>query len=316
MNQYKKFLGRTDLVKNQVEREKLAEQEATSKRKRSIQEQNRQRFLKYQEQLRSELAARYFSSVQSVGGESFSNTKSLNFDGTDAYLEGATNYALADGESQLNISAWLKLDYTGNGFGYLCSVKPSGGNRTFEVRIQLLNGGVTRVQFYVNTAGNNNRDTRDFGAIAGDGLWHHLMICVDLGRASRQEAKFYLDGEEKTVATAGYFASTTFPSNPSPLVIGHSLGLSDYYDGSIDELALWIGTDLYDDAKVAEIYGGGKGVDLNNLATVPAPTTWFRMGDAATIDGDDITIPDQIGTYDLTSEAMIAADVQEDTPGS
>jgi len=245
-------------------------------------------------------------------GNAFPNTKSLNFDGVDAYLTGGENYTLADGESQLNISAWLKLDYPGNGFGYLCSVSPSG-NRTFEVKIQLSNLGATRVYFYVNNAGNNNRDNRDLGNIAGDGLWHHLMICVDLGRTSRQEAKFYLDGVEQTVDTAGYFASTTFPSQSSPLVIGHRLG-SDFYDGSVDELALWIGTDLYDDAKVAEIYGGGKGVDLNNLATVPAPTTWFRMGDAATIVGDDITIPDQIGSYDLTSEAMVAADVQADVP--
>jgi hypothetical protein len=272
----------------------LLSKKPTSKRKRSIQQQNKQRWLKYQEQLRSELAARYFHSVISAGGESFSNTKSLNFDGTDAYLEGATNYALADGESQLNISAWLKFDARSNGFGYLCSVSPSGGNRTFEVRFQHINDNV-RVYFYVNTAGNNNRDFRTLGVIEGDGLWHHLMICVDLGRAGRQEAKFYFDGEEKTVATAGYFASTTFPSFPSPLVIGHRLG-SDFHNGSIDELALWIGTDLYDDAKVAEIYGGGKGVDLNNLATVPAPTTWFRMGDEATVVGDDITIPDQIGT--------------------
>jgi len=39
MNEYKKFLGRTDLVKNQVEREELREQEAKRKRSRSIQEQ-------------------------------------------------------------------------------------------------------------------------------------------------------------------------------------------------------------------------------------------------------------------------------------
>ena len=238
----------------------------------------------------------------------------MNFDGTDAYLEGATNYALADGESQLNISAWLKFDARSNGFGYLCSVKPSGGNRTFEIRFQQTNNNVV-VSFYVNTAANNNRDSRTLGVIEGDGLWHHLMICVDLGRAGRQEAKFYFDGVEKTVATAGFFASTTFPSNPSPLIIGESLGLGHYFNGSIDELALWVGTDLYDDDKVAEIYGGGKGVDLKNLATVPAPTTWFRMGDEATVVGDDITIPDQIGSYNLTSEAMVAADVQEDTPG-
>jgi len=82
MNQYKKFLGRTDLVKNQVEREKLAEQEAASKRKRSIQEQNRKRHLRYQEQLRSELAARYFHAVQSTGGD----TALLDSYGTNAFL--------------------------------------------------------------------------------------------------------------------------------------------------------------------------------------------------------------------------------------
>jgi len=82
MKKYKPYLGRVDLVKNQVEREKLAEQEATSKRKRSIQQQNRQRWLKYQEQLRSELAARYFHAVQSTGGD----TALLDSYGTNAFL--------------------------------------------------------------------------------------------------------------------------------------------------------------------------------------------------------------------------------------
>ena len=83
MKKYKPYLNRVDLVKNQVEREELREQEAKRKRSRSIQEQNRQRWLKYQEQLRSELAARYFHSVQSVGGEEAFNTYSVAFDGTD-----------------------------------------------------------------------------------------------------------------------------------------------------------------------------------------------------------------------------------------
>ena len=82
MNEYKKFLGRTDLVKNQVEREKLAEQEASNKKKRSIQEQNRKNHLRYQEQLRSELAARYFHAVQSTGGSGLL----LDSYGTNAFL--------------------------------------------------------------------------------------------------------------------------------------------------------------------------------------------------------------------------------------
>jgi hypothetical protein len=69
MKKYKPYLTRVDLVKNQVERERIQEQEAAKKRKQRIQEQNRQNHLRYQEQLRSELAARYFHAVQSTGGD-------------------------------------------------------------------------------------------------------------------------------------------------------------------------------------------------------------------------------------------------------
>ena len=107
MNQYKKFLGRTDLVKNQVEREKLAEQEAKSKRKRSIQQQNKQRWLKYQEQLRSELAARYFHSVQSTGGESFPNQYSIDLDGTDDEAIATLDTNVIRGTR--TVSFWMKF---------------------------------------------------------------------------------------------------------------------------------------------------------------------------------------------------------------
>ena len=116
MNQYKKFLGRTDLVKNQVEREKLAEQEAASKRKRRIQEANRRSHLRYQEQLRSELAARYFHAVQSTGGDAdtFSNTYSVALDGTDEYVDCGDNDNLSFGDTSndfpFTFSVWAKVD--------------------------------------------------------------------------------------------------------------------------------------------------------------------------------------------------------------
>ena len=91
MKKYKPYLKRVDLVKNQVERERIQEQEAKRKRKQRIQEQNRRNHLRYQEQLRSEMAARYFHSVISVGGESFSNTRSLLFDGTDSAIVGSNS---------------------------------------------------------------------------------------------------------------------------------------------------------------------------------------------------------------------------------
>ena len=82
MKKYKPYLGRVDLVKNQVEREKLAEQEAKASRKKRAQQQNKERWLRYQEQLRSELAARYFHGVVSAGGD----TSLLDSYGTNAFL--------------------------------------------------------------------------------------------------------------------------------------------------------------------------------------------------------------------------------------
>jgi hypothetical protein len=65
MNEYGNFIRRTDLIKNLVDREKLAEE--TKKPNRNTQEANRQRWIQYQEILRQELTAR-IATANAVGG--------------------------------------------------------------------------------------------------------------------------------------------------------------------------------------------------------------------------------------------------------
>jgi hypothetical protein len=55
MNEYGNFIRRADLIKNLIDREKLAEE--TKKPNKSIQEANRRRWLQYQEILRGKLFA-------------------------------------------------------------------------------------------------------------------------------------------------------------------------------------------------------------------------------------------------------------------
>jgi hypothetical protein len=69
---FAKYLSRVDLVKNQVERERLKEQESAAAKRRRIQQQNKQRFEHQQQLLRAELAARMAASVAS-GGDSASS---------------------------------------------------------------------------------------------------------------------------------------------------------------------------------------------------------------------------------------------------
>ena len=65
MSEYGNFIRRADLIKNLIDREKLAEEK--KKPNRSIQESNRQRQIQHQELLRHEIAAQ-IASANSVGG--------------------------------------------------------------------------------------------------------------------------------------------------------------------------------------------------------------------------------------------------------
>jgi hypothetical protein len=66
--EYGNFLKRTDLIRNQVERERIREQQAAKSRSKATQQQNAQRYADYQRVLRAELEARIFHNVLSIGG--------------------------------------------------------------------------------------------------------------------------------------------------------------------------------------------------------------------------------------------------------
>ena len=83
------------------------------------------------------------------------------------------------------------------------------------------------------------------------------------------------------------------------------------FEGNIDELAIWSGTDQR--ANVAEIYNGGVPNDLNSLPTAPPPTTWQRMGEDAVWDGSKFVMTDVNGGYVNTSEWLNPADPSPST---
>ena len=179
-----------------------------------------------------------------------------------------------DGESKATISAWVNLQ-TGTTQDYLCAIKEIGAtNFTLGVRLQI-SGAACSVNVRTQNASNVNRGIVSVGSIVGDGLWHHLLICVDLALTGNTELQVFLDGVSKGIV--GRFQNTTFTSVSAPLYVGHA-DTYNFVDGNIDEFAIWSGTDQR--ANVSEIYGGGVAVDktlcqqyqvtnLNALATAP-----------------------------------------------
>ena len=272
MNQYKKFLGRTDLVKNQVEREKLAEQEATSKKKRSIQQQNKQRWLKYQEQLRSELAARYFHSVISAGGESFSNKYSVAFDGTDDHIDLGASSTVADG-SQFTLSFWIKgTAAASGGQTYLFSADYYNLHTLWNVREDDV---IWR---------NINNGVKNLSVGVLDNSWHHILIIFNPTGAN-QTIRCFTDGaNEVNVSTDHRYGISSSTYTGALRYIGNRAGQNPGFNGNIDEIAFW---DDDQSANVSAIYNSGQVHDLNALSS--PPVNWYRMGDGNGGTGSTVT---------------------------
>jgi len=298
MKKYKPYLTRVDLVKNQVERERIQEQEAKRKRKQRIQEQNRRNHLRYQEQLRSEMAARYFHSVISVGGESFSNTKSLNFDGSNDRVE--VNNTLANGFSELSISTWVKYANnvaTSNRYHPIVAKIGSLGN-SFVLRNMRSgassNGG--ELHFMVLTP--DGSFTAFSGVVPSQNVWINVV-----GTYDGSNVKIYIDGVLKGTASA----TGNINTNNTILFLGDSGfgGFSSIFNGAIDEVSIY--SRGLTQSEVTSIYNGGAPNDVSSISNIEA---WWRMGDGDTFP----TLTDNIGSNNGTMVNMDSGDIQEDVP--
>ena len=242
---------------------------------------------------------------------SYQNEYSFQFDGVDEYIQTNSTYSQADSQSKITISAWVKVTTGSDSLSYLCTVG-GGSFVSFGIRLQTLTSTTCRV--YVNNAGNNNRAFTNIGVIKNDGLWHHLMVCLDLSLPNLSECAVYLDGSPQTMS--GYFANATLPTSTSPLFIGVRYNdLTSIYGGLIDEFAIWSGTDFRNQSDVDTIYNGGVPNNLNDNG-LTAPTTWFRMGEAATFDGiRDWDLVDQgTGGNDAVSQNIADSERVTDVP--
>ncbi len=240
---------------------------------------------------------------------SYQNEYSFQFDGVDEYIQSDSTYSETDSQSKITISAWVKVTTGTDTLSYLCSV---GGGSFVSFGIRLQTSTTTTVWCYVNNAGNNNRASTNIGAIKNDGLWHHLMICLDLSLPNLSECEIYLDGNPQTMS--GYFANATLPTSTSALFIGTKYNdITNVYGGFIDEFAIWSGTDLRND--VSTIYNNGIPNNLNDNG-LTAPTTWYRMGEEATFDGiRDWNLVDQgTGGNDATSQNIAESERVTDVP--
>ena len=263
MKKYKPYLNRVDLVKNQVEREKLAEQEASNKRKRSIQQQNKQRWLKYQEQLRSELAARYFHAVQSTGGDSVFNKYSLALDGTDDFVTFG-NMSNFSGATQFTFSGWYNFNSVPARESIFSILVDN--NNFFDI---LMYDALTYVQLKI---GGVSQLIRFNSNLFTQGQWSHIVVAYDNTQSTnRTKLKVYIDNVDiyYGVITA---ITSALPTGTNVVTIGETSRLSGVFlNGNADECAVF-NTQL-SASDVSSIYNSGVPNDISSLS----PLSWWRF---------------------------------------
>ena len=201
---------------------------------------------------------------------SIDNDAAMSFNGTDQYIQATSS--IVTGNNSRSFSLWYKTSST------IAQIPLSIGDPTDTASNSQFAYCLNRVDDSEKAAifGKAN-DTNAFDVPnTADGNWHHLVVTYD-----QSNLKVYIDGNLE--ATPGLPSSNYATS--SGLTIGSWSDNNRYFDGSIDEVAIW--DSALSSCDIKGIYEGSIGSNAGKAAnlldantTIPAPVYWNRMGDS------------------------------------
>ena len=208
------------------------------------------------------------------------NTTSLDFDGSDDYLQDSTNgmdnYAKGN---PFSISAWVRPGDVSGTQTIACWGK-STNSRWFGLvgdnpNVSCYEGGDFSTP--IGRKGNNVSLSAD--------TWYHLCVTYN-GNGSDSDFKLYINGTEESSYASFANQSANMFNNAEIGRIGRTGGESDQhpFNGNIDEVAFWT-SELSAD-EVQQIYDNGTGgthldLTVNSVKYTSSSNLngWIRCGD-------------------------------------
>ena len=180
--------------------------------------------------------------------ESFVNTYSIYFDGTDDYIDIGDHQLIT---TEGTISAWIKIDNFSTNEYVLSKNHIAGGSREYEM---LINANKYAVFIVIDDhTGGYTADTVATGTttLSAD-TWYHIVGTTHDTNKTKVYVNGLIEGTSDTaVATVG--------DGSAPLVIGKTTG-GTQTNGFIDEVAIW-DVELDADA-IAAVYNSGTPFNL------------------------------------------------------
>ena len=260
-----------------------------------------------------------FTVTVTVAQATYTNSKSLNLNGTSNWLQG----------NPVNLTA-LERASNGDGNAWTISmwVKPNNSTATQTLMVygagDDYNGGAITVKQQGGTSLILNYGTvyNNIILVVGNAFtantWQHVMITFDGGTTGSVPADsadyysrfdVYVDGVLQSnvgVASGNGYDGVISGANPSDNIfrIGRASNVhNNYYGGIINQVAIW---DTDETANLATIYNSGATQNLSLLTS--APTNYYEIETSVT------TITDIEGNADLTGYNFSNTDLVTDTP--
>lgn len=261
-----------------------------------------------------------FTVTVTVAQSAYTNSKSINFNGSTSYFQG----------NPVNMNA-LERASNGDGNAWTISmwVKPWNNTATQTLMVygagDDYNGGAITLKQQGGTSLVLNYGTvyNSIILVSGNAFntstaWQHVMVTFDGGTtgsvaadASDYYSRFsiYVDGVAQTaigVATGGGYDGALSGANPSDNIfrVGRASNVhNNYYGGTMNQIAIW---DTDESSNVSTIYNSGATQDLSLLTSAPAH--YYEIETSVT------TLTDLEGSADLTGYNFVNANLVSNTP--
>jgi len=237
----------------------------------------------------------------------FSNDKSLNFDGSNDYVELGASNALITG-TNVTISIWFKN--SSGTLAYMFQNRRVGPSSNLSVGVNMKGDGAQLAGWIgiVMYTGSGHIYTAYDGNV-DDGAWHHWVIYIDPTDIFKCQA--YCDGVLQEKFTTS-FSSGSANAYTQPLTIGsirQEGGLS--YEGKLDEFAIF--DEELSLSTIKAMYNSGTPTDLTqnsgDYQSADNLAVYYRFENVDFPNADSI-----IGTATGVMTNMAEDDITEDTP--
>ncbi len=216
---------------------------------------------------------------------------SWTLNGQDDYLKNnntfntiaADNSSTAPSGAKWSTSLWVRVPEVEMGYAKTIYFISNGANENIEItRLRYI--GIGRIEARI--AGNSANYTYSPVGAMTPNVWHHIVVTYDSTLTRYQRLKIYVNGSTAG-STSNFYRANHGESTSLFLGATNEMGsTAGYYEGNINEFAMWYGIAL-DQVQVSSIYNsGGPAKDLENTNNLPVPTNYFRSENANWISTD------------------------------